>query len=206
MKKEELNYYDEFLKNVNICCEISNILKQFTDNFNDNDAKEFENQVHKLENDADLNLHNIKNYLVKDFLPPIDREDIVLLVNKIDDVVDNLDEIIIDLNIYNVKELRSDFKNYAELICEICLKLKEMMSSFKNSKKYEQTKNIVIEINNLEVQGDKLFEKSINSLYSDETNAIEVLKWHTIYECIENCIDSVESVADCVEEIIMKNA
>ena len=92
------------------------------------------------------------------------------------------------------------------MICEICLKLKEMMSSFKNSKKYEQTKNIVIEINNLEVQGDKLFEKSINSLYSDETNAIEVLKWHRIYECIENCIDSVESVADCVEEIIMKNS
>ena len=206
MKKEELNYYDEFIKNVDICCEISNILKQFTEDFNYNETKDIENQVHKLENDADLNLHNIKNYLVKDFLPPIDREDIVLLVNKVDDVVDNLDEIIIDLNIYDVKELRSDFKDYVELICKICLKFKEMMNSFKNSKKYEQTKNIVIEINNLEVQGDRLFENSINNLYSNETNAIEVLKWHTIYECIENCIDSFESVADYVEEIIMKNA
>ena len=187
MKKEDFNYYDEFMKNVDICCEISNILKQFTENFNYNETKEIENQVHKLENDADLNLHNIKNYLVKDFLPP-------------------MDEIIIDLNIYDVKELRSDFKDYVELICKICLKFKEMISSFNNSKKFEQTENIVIEINNLEVHGDRLFENSINNLYSNETNAIEVLKWHTIYECIENCIDSFESVADYVEEIIMKNA
>lgn len=206
MKKIEINYYDEFIKNIDICFEISNILKKYTDSFENDYAKEIEKQVHKLENDADLNLHNIKNYLVKDFLPPIDREDIILLVNKIDDVVDNLDEITIDLNIFNIKELREDFKEYTELIYKICLKLKEMMSNFKNSKKYEQTKSIVIEINHLEEQGDRLFEKSIKNLYNNEINPIEVLKWHTIYECIENCIDSCECVANCVEEIIMKNA
>lgn len=206
MKKIEINYYDEFIKNIDICFEISNILKKYTDSFENDYAKEIEKQVHKLENDADLNLHNIKNYLVKDFLPPIDREDIILLVNKIDDVVDNLDEITIDLNIFNIKELREDFKEYTELIYKICLKLKEMMSNFKNLKKYEQTKSIVIEINHLEEQGDRLFEKSIKNLYNNEINPIEVLKWHTIYECIENCIDSCECVANCVEEIIMKNA
>ena len=206
MKNKELNYYDEFIKNVDICCEISNILKQHIENFQNEDAKETEEMVHKLENYADLNLHNIKNYLVKDFLPPIDREDIVLLVNKIDDVVDNLDEIIIDLNIFNVKVLREDFKEYTELINTTCLKLKEMMTNFKNSKKYEETKSMVIEINHLEEQGDRLFEKSIKKLYNNETNPIEVLKWHNIYECIENCMDSCEGVADYVEEILMKNA
>ena len=206
MKKIEINYYDEFIKNIDICFEISNILKKYNDSFKNDYAKEIEKQVHKLENDADLNLHNIKNYLVKDFLPPIDREDIVLLVNKIDDVVDNLDEIIIDLNIFNIKELREDFKEYTELIYKICLKLKEMMSNFKDLKKYEQTKSIVIEINHIEELGDRLFEKSIKNLYNNETNPIEVLKWHTIYECIENCIDSCEGVADCVEEILMKNS
>lgn len=205
MNNKELNYYDEFIKNVEICCKISNILNQHTENFQNEDAKETEERVHKLENDADLNLHNIKNYLVKDFLPPIDREDIILLVNKIDDVVDNLDEIIIDLNIFNVKVLREDFKEYTQLIDKTCLKLKEMMLNFKSLKKYEETKSIVIEINHLEEQGDSLFEKSIKNLYDNETNAIEILKWHNIYECIEKCMDSCECVADCVEEILMKS-
>ena len=47
--------------------------------------------------------------------------------------------------------------------------------------------------------------ESIKNLYDTETNPIEVLKWHTIYECIENCIDSFECVANCVEEVLMKN-
>ena len=205
MKKKELNYFDEFIKNVDICCEISNIIKQHLNSFKNEDAKEIENIVHKLENDADLNLHNIKNYLIKDFLPPIEREDIVLLVNKIDDVVDNLDEIIIDLNIFNVNYLRDDFKEFVELICQMSIKLRDIMNSFKERKKYEQIINMIIEINGLEEQGDKLYENSIKNLYNTEQNPVEILKWHNIYTTLEEAIDSFESVADCIEEIIMKN-
>ena len=204
MKKKELNYYDEFIKNVEICCEISNILKQHIENFQNEDIKEIEEIVHKLENDADLNLHNIKNYLIKDFLPPIEREDIVLLVNNIDDVVDNLDEIIIDLNIFGINKLRDDFKEFADLICLMSIKLKEVMKNFKDNKKYDYTKSLIIEINGLEEQGDKLYENSIKNLYNTEQNPIEILKWSNIYGTLEDAIDSFERVEDYVEEIIMK--
>ncbi len=204
MKKKELNYYDEFIKNVDICCKISNILKQHTENFKNEDAKETENIVHKLENDADLNLHNIKNYLVKDFLPPIEREDIILLVNKIDDAVDNLDEIIIDLNIFSINELRDDFRDFADLICNMSAKLKDIINCFKDNKKHEQTKNLIIEINGFEEQGDKLYENAIKNLYKLEQNPVEILKWSNIYKTLEDAIDSFESVADFVEEILMK--
>ena len=205
MKKQELNYYDEFIKNIEIAYQISNILKEYIDKFKSEDSEEIEQKVHKLENDADYNLHNLKNYLVKDFLPPIDREDIIILVNKIDDVIDSLDEIVIDFNILNVTDLREDINDFIDLICEISLKLKEMMNNFKNMKKYDETKKIIIDINNLEEQGDKLFENAIKNLYNTQKDAIEILKWHTIYERIEDCIDSCESVADCVEEVLMKN-
>ena len=205
MKKQELNYYDEFIKNIEIAYQISNILKEYIDKFKTEDSEEIEQKVHKLENDADYNLHNLKNYLVKDFLPPIDREDIIILVNKIDDVIDNLDEIVIDFNILNVTDLREDINDFIDLICKITIKLKDMMNYFKNMKKYDETKKIIIDINNLEEQGDKLFENAIKNLYNTQKDAIEILKWHKIYECIENSIDSCESVADCVEEVLMKN-
>ena len=204
MKKKELNYYDEFIKNVEICCEISNILKQHIDNFQNEDPKETEEMVHKLENDADLNLHNIKNYLVKDFLPPIEREDIVLLCNKIDNAVDALDEIIIDLNIFNVKELRADFIDFANLICQMSSKLKDTMNDFKDKKKYEQTKALIVEINQMEEQGDRLYENAIKNLFGTEQNSVEILKWNNIYGTLEETIDSFERVADYVEEILMK--
>ena len=174
MKKQELNYYDEFIKNIEIAYQISNILKEYIDKFKTEDSEEIEQKVHKLENDADYNLHNLKNYLVKDFLPPIEREDIILLVNKIDDVIDNLDEIVIDFNILNVTDLREDIKAFIDLICKITIKLKDMMNYFKNMKKYDETKKIIIDINNLEEQGDKLYENAIKNLYNTQKDDIEI--------------------------------
>ena len=205
MRKKELNYYDEFIKNVEIAFEISSILDKYAEEFDYNMAKQIEESVHKLENDADLNLHNILNYLIKDFLPPIEREDIILLVNKIDDVVDSIDEIVINLNILDVNALREDFKEFTSLINKTCDIMKEMMVKFKNIKNYEEIKEKIVYINKLEESGDKLYEKAIKNLYKNEKDPIEISKWHTIYNSLENSFDTCEYVANCVEEIIMKN-
>ena len=63
----------------------------------------------------------------------------------------------------------------------------------------------IIEINNTEENGDKIYEKSIKNLFTNETNSIEILRWNTIYNSLENCIDSFENVANTVGEIILKN-
>ena len=206
MKKQELNYYDEFIKNVEIALQMSTILKEYSNEFDYDKSETNEIRVHKLENDADQNLHMILNYLIKDFLPPIEREDIVMLANKIDDVIDNIDEIVINLDILDVKKLREDFKDFTNLIYEICLKQKELMTKFKNINKYEEIEEMVVYINKLEEMGDRLYENAIRDLYRNENNAIEISKWHRIYDCLENCFDSCESVAVCVEEIMMKNS
>ena len=91
LKENNFDYYDEFVKNANIALEISTILKKHAENFEINNSTEIEKKVHRLENEADKNLHEIMDYLAKDFLPPLEREDIVLLVNKIDDIIDYLD-------------------------------------------------------------------------------------------------------------------
>lgn len=206
MKKQELNYYDEFIKNVDFALQISNILKDYSNHFDYSHSEEIEQQVHKLENSADQSLHNILNYLIKDFLPPIEREDIIMLANNIDDLVDNIDEIAINLNILNVITLRNDFAEFTNLIYKTIFTLKDLMLKFKNFKKYDELKSIVVDINHLEDTGDKLYQDAIKNLYQFEQNPIEVSKWHTIYNSLENCFDSCEIVATCIDEIIMKNS
>lgn len=205
LKETKLDYYDEFINNADIAVKISEMLKEFIDNFDSHKSKEVENKVHKLENEADQNLHRILNFLISDFLPPIDREDIVLLVNRIDDTIDCIDEIVINLDIYNILELREDLNEYIELINKICLMQKDMMERFKNIKKHEEVQKLVIDINNTEEQADKIYEKSIKDLYQNGKDPIEIMKWNTIYNSIENCFDSFESVANTVGEIVLKN-
>ena len=205
LKEKNFNYYDEFIKNANIAIEISTILKKHAENYDINNSTEVEEKVHKLENDADKNLHETIDYLVKDFLPPIEREDIVLLVNKIDDIIDYLDEIAINFNILNIVVLRDNFLEFMELFNKVSVLLKEMLENFKDKKKHEEVYKYLIEINNIEENGDKLYEKAIKSLFTTEKDPIEIIKWKTIYNTLENGIDSFESVANTIGEIVLKN-
>lgn len=205
-KREELNYFDTFIKNSKYALDASIILKDFIYNFDIEKSNEIEKEVHNIENEADRNQHIILNYLVKDFLPPIDREDIITLSHRIDDVVDNIDEFVINLNILNVKSLRKDTKDFINLLQKCTDNLSRMLESFKNIKKYDEIKEGVIAINYIEEEGDKLYQDAIKELYANETNPIEVIKWTTLYNCLEDCFDSCEGVADCVEEILMKNS
>lgn len=205
LKEKNFNYYDEFIKNANIAIEISTILKTHAENYDINNSSEIEEKVHKLENDADKNLHETIDYLVKDFLPPIEREDIVLLVNKIDDIIDYLDEIAINFNILNIVALRDNFLEFMELFNKVSVLLKEMLENFKDKKKHEEVYKYLIEINNIEENGDRLYEKAIKSLFTTEKDPIEIIKWKTIYNTLENGIDSFESVANTIGEIVLKN-
>lgn len=204
MKKERLNYFDEFLKNISYAVESAYVLDEYINNFNSEISFEKEQIVHKLENDADYNLHNILNYLIKDFVPPFDREDIIMLVHDIDDLEDDIDEVVININILGVQKLRSDASKFTDLISKTALKLKELFLKFKETKKYDIIHKYVIEISESEEVGDKLYQDSMRNLFLNEKDPIEIIKWRKIYDCLENCMDSCEKIANSVDEIILK--
>ncbi len=206
MKKEELNYFDEFIKMANNAVEISKLLKAFMLAYNYEEAKDKEKKVHEHENSSDKIQHNILNYLIKDFVPPIDRDDIINVTRRLDDVIDNIDEVAIDLDILAVETLREDVPKYLELLEVATNKMYELFTKFKDMKDYETVKKLVVAMNGVEEQGDKLYQHSLRDLYTNEKNPIDVIRWTTIYNRFEDCFDSIEHVADCVDEIFMKNS
>ena len=205
MKKDKINYYENFRKSFNYGLEASKLLKELVDNFDRSKIKEYKMKIHALEVSSDRSQYDIYKYLIEDFLPPIEREDIVLLVNKIDDIIDYLDEIAINFNILNIVVLRDNFLEFMELFNKVSVLLKEMLENFKDKKKHEEVYKYLIEINNIEENGDRLYEKAIKSLFTTEKDPIEIIKWNTIYNTLENGIDSFESVANTIGEIVLKN-
>lgn len=204
-KKEELNYFDEFIKNADYAREIITKLKEIINNFNPSDIEAKTKEIHEIEIKADRNLHKLKNYLLKDFLPPIDREDILNIAHKIDDIIDGVDEIIIDANIFNVTKIKQDMKYSLDVLQETINKTYDLLVDFKNMKNIGAIQKQAIEVNNLEEQGDRRYEQSMKNLFTEEKDAVEVIKWEKVYEAIETSFDSCENVADSVEEVLMKN-
>lgn len=201
---KKLNYYDEFINNMGYVIQSAGILKNHIENFDDSRSMEIEGKVHNLENQADNKLHEILNYLTKDFVPPFDREDIITISSAIDDLEDNIDEVVINFNIFNIIEIRDDVKNFARLIYEACEKLVDLFSLLKSNKERSKMYEIVVNINELEGVGDSMFQNAISNLFAKEKNPIEIIKWQNIYNALEDCLDQAEIVANCVEGIIMK--
>jgi len=97
-------------------------------------------QVHQIENEADKNLHEIINYLIKDFLPPIEREDIITLSHRIDDVIDCIDLQFFRKLFWCMRECgilcwRSNIKKH--IIYNKCVAMKELKNNHSVGQKAE---------------------------------------------------------------------
>ncbi len=205
-KKDEYNYFNEFVKNSKYIVESAEILKETIANYSETKLEENIAKVHKLENEADKTLHEMRSYLIKDFLPPIDREDIVLIGHRLDDIEDYLDEILINFNILNISSVREDALEFTELLIKCANSVKDALENFENFKKAEVVKEKTIAINVLEERADRMFEKAMKELYKEEKDPLEIIKWTTIYNCMENTTDACEKIADCLEDVVMKNS
>ena len=81
----------------------------------------------------------------------------------------------------------------------------KMMEEFKNFKKSKSLKEIIIKINTLEEDGDKLFIEGLRKLHTKEKDPLKVIIWREILIYLEKCTDATEHVADICERVILTN-
>ena len=206
MKKEKLNYFDEFIKNVQFSIQEINLLKEIFEDFSKDKVNINLTKMHEIEHEADLKKHSLMAYLLKDFIPPIEREDIVELSHKIDNLIDNIEEILINFYMLDIEKIKPEILEYIDLLVEACSSCNNLMIEFKNYRKSKKVFEIIAEINELEGKGDELFIKNMRNLHTDNTDLKEIIVWTKIYECFEKCYDSCEGISDCIEMIITKNS
>lgn len=205
-KKENYNYFNEFITIADYIVESANTLKKIMQNFNIEKLNTDIHEVHKLENEADNIVHTMRSYLIKDFLPPIDREDIALISHKLDDIEDGIDEVLINVKILDITEIKTEVLELIDILVKCSEAVKDIFVEFKNLKNFELISQKVIHVNKLEEQGDRVYEKLITSLYKNEKDPINLVKWTNIYNCLEKTIDSCEEIGDCVQDVVMKNS
>lgn len=205
-KKENNYYYDTFSKCISYACEAAELLQNCIDNYQASDIKVELDKMHRIEHTADGVKHEMMEHLMKEFLPPIEREDIVELSHAIDDVIDAVEDVLRGMYMYNITEFRTEVKEFASVIFRSCKAMQEMGNELHNFRKSALLKEKIVEINALEEEADRLYIEAIRRLYIEEKDSVYILSWTTMYNCLEKCCDSCEEVADMVEQIVMKNS
>ena len=206
MKKSDMIYFDGFRDCVDCACRAARFLEKVLVDYNIDTVKDQMDQLHELEHEGDTKKHEITRILTKAFITPIEREDIVELSGKIDDITDSIEDVLMHIYVCQVPEIRPtaiEMVKVAIACCETLIVIMEEFADFKHSKKLNQN---IIKINDLEEEGDRLYIKSMYDLHKNCTNPLEVIAWRDIFGYIEKCIDKCEDTADIVQMVVMKNS
>ena len=103
-------------------------------------------------------------------------------------------------------ETYSDAVAFARLLIRCCEVTKAALEEFPNFRKSKKLKELLIEISDLEEEGDRQFIHAMRALHTDGSGPIEIIAWREIYIYLEKCADACEHVADVIESVVMKNS
>jgi len=76
----------------------------------------------------------------------------------------------------------------------------------RNMRNAQRVREAIIRINALENEADSIFELAIARLFSDESNAVELIKRKEVLSILETATDKCEDVANVLESILVKNS
>ena len=167
------------------------------------DRKDVARRMREAEHVCDENTHAIVRKVNSSFVTPFDREDIYSLASGLDDVMDDLDEVVDLILLYEVVSLPAEFLTLVEVI-QRCAEI--TAGAMPNVRTMTGLDEYWIEINRLENAGDKSYRRTLAKLFSGDFKAIEVLKLKDIVESLEGAIDAFEKVANIVEQIAVKES
>lgn len=205
-KKESYSYFGFFKGMIELACEAARELDELAGGFDRDQLAKRSRSLRDIEHKADSLKHQMLEQLLREFLPPIDREDIMLMSSRLDDIVDAIDDVAHGLQMFDISECRPEVKEFTTVICKCCDRLNVVIDEFESyKKKAESLRAGVIEVNSYEGEGDKLYTEAIHKLFTDGTDAVQVVAWKEIFDYLEACCDACEHVADQVDTVLMKN-
>lgn len=169
------------------------------------DLKEFSQVMKEYETKGDTYIHELIVELNKTFITPIEREDILALAMKMDDVLDGFEQCSATFEMFSITQFDDQmvkFFNYIYQGTEEIAKCIELLTS----KKYMDIRTHAIQVKDYESKCDELLRKSIKNLFVEQKDPIKIIQYKDIYEILEDIADSCEDVANTLESIIMRNA
>ena len=186
--KKECDYFEMMVRGVKFSCKAAELLKTNLENFDPN------------------TLQAPMSELMRAFITPIEREDIILLIQEIDDVTDAIEDVLIRTYMFNVAAIREEALEFADVIVRCCEVLKDTLKEFRHFRKSDSIYENIVEINRLEEEGDALYTRAVRKLYLSSTDPIELSVWREIFDRMEKCCDACEHVANDVESVMLKNS
>lgn len=168
------------------------------------DVKVFSEKVKDFEKNGDVILHEINVELNHAFITSIDHEDILMLAEKIDDVIDELEEVAIYFYMYRLTDIDDYMREFRKTIGDSTEELYQAIDLLVK-KQFKNIREYTINVKTNEENCDTMERKAIRNLFKKYTDPIKIIQYKDLYEMLESSVDACQAVAKALDLIVMKN-
>lgn len=171
------------------------------------DFTDVKNKCHRMkqmEHEGDKITHQMYEYLNKNFITPLEPEEISKLASALDDILDLINGTVQQMYVYGIEDTDSHMIELSKLILLSTMEIDEGIGLVRNMKDPSDIERTCIEINRLENLADDILGDSMRELFRRD-DAIMIIKLKDIYENLERATDKCEDVANVLGDIAIRH-
>ena len=201
---KEAKFFDLFNQHSDLIVDAARKLKSLFDDLAHTDnhlsaIKDFEKRADRITFETVDLLH-------KTFITPIDRDDMLKLINCMDDVADLMEDVAETVSLYDVTNSTDEAKELAAIGLICCERVQASVHLLDNMSNAAQMLKLASEIARLESDADRVLRKAMSKLFREEENVKNLIKYKAIYELLEAITDKCEDVSNIIQGIVVENA
>ncbi len=162
-------------------------------------------QIKRAEHEADELTLEVVTRLHRSFITPLDREDIHLLANHLDDIMDIIDGTARRAAIFRIGKSPRGAILMAGVIERA---LEQLLTAVKELElgRRDRLSPSCQAVKKLEEEGDSIYHEWLAKLFDNSEDALTVMKWKEIYDNLERTLDQTEDAANILQSISIKNS
>lgn len=172
----------------------------------ESDSEEFFEKINELEEKCHKTVRTVNHELYKNFLTPLDREDIHEINRRHYDVIHLIKSVSIRVGLLDLPKITSTAKDLSVILDQM---IKEIKTLIDGLEKIKDMDNTITKIESMRKQATTLVRLAYAELYEGKREKPEdvlyILQWTQIYDLIMNAIERTDNLVTVIEGVILKN-
>ena len=156
-----------------------------------------------LEKRCDEILRKVVKQLNKTFITPFDREDILILINRLDDISDVLFAAAVRVDVFQLEEPIEGADKLTEIVTHQIRELEKVLENLRHRKGGSDECKAV---KDLETEADTVYRSLMKKLFQEEKDPIALMKKKELLDILEEASDKCQGVANVIVSIFIKNS
>ena len=158
--------------------------------------------IDRMERETDVAAHDLDVNLDKLLIPPMDREDIHLLSSQLSRIADFMGGTARRAVSLGATQRREPAVALARHIGRA---VREIEAAVGHIRSGEEVLARCRAMKQAEEEGDAVWEAAVAELFTGTPDPVDVIRWKTLYDQLEDTLDACEDVADELETIAVKH-